>query len=444
MGACARGSDRELEFLTEVLYQLGTAVLQLVIQPFFYIAILFIILIYRYQMQVEQRLFHAKLHPWLMETVRSLSSGVAAGLLVSVAAAFIGIALTPDTALWVWGTAGLLLLLKVRWLCLAYSVGLLGVLQGAVQWLDLQSLDPILTRLIVSLGSLDIPGLLLLVALLHVAEAFLIRRQGAGLASPLVLSGKRGRLVGAYRQQGYWPVPLLLVTPAAGGFPAADVVLPWTPLLHSGQWGAGWSIIGLPVIIGFTALTRSLLPAQNARQSARQLLIYSLLLGAVAALAAWWPPLTVTAALCALLLHEALTLVSAWRESARSPFYVHDGPGLRVLAVVPGSPAAELGIVTGEVLYKVNGLRVRTQAELHEALARSSAAFCKLEVHNLEGQSKFLQRARYEGEHHQLGIILAPDEYAAQYAPAAEPSLWRLLRGGKPRRKRETPDPLSF
>ncbi|WP_157272978.1 PDZ domain-containing protein [Paenibacillus daejeonensis] len=430
--------------MTEVLYQLGAAVLQLIMQPFFYIALGLIILIYRYQMQVEQRLFHARLHPWLLETGRSLAGGVAVGLLVSVVAAFIGVGLTPDTALWVWGTAGLLLLLRIRWLCLAYSVGLLGLLQGAVHWLDPQTLDPLATRLVASLGALDIPGLLLLVALLHVAEALLTGWQGARLASPLVLSGKRGRLVGAYRQQGYWPVPLLLVTPAAGGFQAADAVLPWTPLLHSGEWGGGWTIVGLPVIIGFTALTRSLLPAQKARQSARQLLLYSFLLGVVAALAAWWPPLTVAAALCALVLHEVLTLISAWRESTRSPYYVHDGPGLRVLAVVPGSPAAELGIVTGEVLYKVNGLRVRTQAELHESLARSSAAFCKLEVLNLEGQSKFLQRARYEGEHHQLGIILAPDEYADQYAPAAQPSLWRLLRGGKPRRKRDTPDPLSF
>ncbi|MFS0724513.1 PDZ domain-containing protein [Paenibacillus sp. 1P07SE] len=435
-----------MEELYVVLQQLGAAALQLIVQPFYYIAILLIILIYRNQMQLEQRLFHARLHPWPVETMRSLLWGLAAGLGVSLAAAFIGIQLTSDTVLWVWGTAGVLLLLRVRWLCMAYSIGVLGLLQGAAGWIDPDSLTPAAVRIAESLAALDIPGLLLLAALLHLAEAVLLGRQGPALASPLVLAGKRGRLVGAYRQQGYWPVPLLLVTPAAGGLAAAaDSPLPWTPLLGGSLWAEGWTMIGLPVIIGFTALTRSLLPRQSARDSARQLVAYSLLLGGVAAGAAWWPPLTVPAALCALLLHEAIALLGAWRESARSPFYVHDGPGLRVLAVVPGSPAAELGIVTGEVLVKVNGTRVRTQAELHEALSRSSAAFCKLEVLNLEGESKFLQRARYAGEHHQLGIILAPDEHADQYAPARQPSLWRLLGGGKSRRKpRELPDDLSF
>ena len=429
-----------------MLQPLGRAALQLATQPFYYIAILLIILIYRHQMRTEQRLFHARLHPWPIETLRSLLTGAVAGLLVSAVALFIGVRLTPDTVWWLWGAAGALLLLRFRYLCIAYSVGLLGLLQGAAGWIDTGAYHPLAGRLAESLAALDIPGLLLLAALLHLAEALLIGRQGARLASPLVLSGKRGRLVGGYRLQGYWPVPLLLATPAAGGFAAAGTALPWPPLLGGGTWAEGWTMIGLPVIIGFTTLTRSLLPQQSARQSARQLLLYSVLLGAIAAGALWWPPLTVPAALAALLLHEGLGLLASWRESLRSPYYVHDGPGLRVLAVVPDSPAAELGIAVGEMIVKVNGARVRNGAELHEALSEGGAAFCKLEVLNLEGESKFLQRARYAGEHHQLGILLAPDERSTDYAPAAAPSLWRLFGSGKTSRKRELErerDPLD-
>ncbi|MDF2662100.1 MAG: Trypsin-like serine protease, partial [Paenibacillus sp.] len=41
--------------------------------------------------------------------------------------------------------------------------------------------------------------------------------------------------------------------------------------------------------------------------------------------------------------------------------------------------------------------------------------FCKLEVINTEGHSKFVQRALYSGDHHLLGVLLAPDEKVMYY-----------------------------
>ncbi|WP_036738039.1 PDZ domain-containing protein, partial [Paenibacillus zanthoxyli] len=91
--------------------------------------------------------------------------------------------------------------------------------------------------------------------------------------------------------------------------------------------------------------------------------------------------------------------------------------GLKVLAVLPGSPAQELGILPGEVLLKVNGEALTGEAQqLHEAL-RKSPAFCKLEVQNAAGESKYLQRAIYDGDHHLLGVILAPQPDEDTTAP---------------------------
>src|SRR3546814_2129717 len=44
-------------------------------------------------------------------------------------------------------------------------------------------------------SGLDIPSLIALVAVLHLVEAVLVRRQGARAASPLFFEGKRGRIV---------------------------------------------------------------------------------------------------------------------------------------------------------------------------------------------------------------------------------------------------------
>lgn len=426
-----------MDFMMELLRQTGDALISLLTQPFFYIAIILIILPYLRQTRLERRMFSVRLRAWPRLALRTLVTGIVTGLLVSAAAAFIGVALTPESVYWIWGAAAVLVLIRVHYLCFAYSVGLLGILQWTAGWFDLSSSGEWYGQAAASLAELDIPGLLLLVAIMHGAEALLVRWQGARFASPLFVEGKRGRLVGAYQLQGYWPVPLLLLTSVPAG--GADVpLLPWTPLLWPDAASAGWTIAALPMVIGFSALTRSLLPSAKARHSAKGLLYYSIALAAVAAAAAWWQPLMLAAALCALLLHEALIAISRRRESERSPLYVHDERGLRVLAVVPETPAAAMGIEAGEILYKVNGLRVRSIRELHQAL-HASSAMCKLEVLNNEGESKFVQRARYAGEHHQLGVILAPDDQAAYYVTAAPVSFMALLRRKRAARRRETP-----
>ena len=130
-------------------------------------------------------------------------------------------------------------------------------------------------------------------------------------------------------------------------------------------------------------------------------------------------------------------MVSYFREASNSPYYVHDERGLRVLAVIPGTPAEAMGIAAGEILHKVNGQSVRTKDELYAALHVNSA-FCKLEVLNHEGQIKFAQRARYAGEHHQLGVVLAPDEKAGYYAASGAASLFDLIMRTRTARQRET------
>ncbi|QYR22133.1 PDZ domain-containing protein [Paenibacillus sp. sptzw28] len=421
----------------EMLSQAGSAVVQLIISPFYYLSLLLIMLQYMRQTRLERKLFHVRLHSWPKELGRTVLAGLLVGVLMSCAGLFLGVTVTGEAVLWMWGTAALLAVVRVRLLCFAYSVGLLGVLQWAVGWTTLPGSPGWIGTAASSLDRLDIPGLLLLVALMHLAEALLVRWQGDRLASPLFLAGKRGKLVGGYSLQGYWPVPMLMLVPAVSGG-AAEASLPWKTLIGDASlWSGGWTMIGFPMVIGFSELTRTLLPKAKVRSTSQGLLVYGLVVAAAAAGAVFWPPLTLVAALCALLLHEALIIVSFFREAANSPFYVHDESGLRVLAVIPGSPAEAMGISAGEILHKVNGVSVRTKDELYAALHVNSA-FCKLEVLNHEGQVKFIQRARYAGEHHQLGVVLAPDEKAGYYAESGAASLLDLIMRTRTARQRET------
>ncbi|WP_025708186.1 PDZ domain-containing protein [Paenibacillus graminis] len=403
--------------MPELLTSWGTAVVHLLIQPYYYIAILFIALYYRRQVALERKFIHVKLHSWGRETWRTVWSGLVAGLVVSLAAVALGISLTGTAVACIWVVSLVLMLFRVRYLCFAYSIGLLGILQFVLSFFPDTLQSGLAGTIATALREMDIPALLVLAALLHLAEALLARWQGARLATPLFLKGKRGKVVGGYQLEAFWPLPLFLLIPSGAGI--GD--LPWHPLL-----GGGLGLVSLPVIIGFSEMTQGLLPGRKSARAAGRLLLYSIVLLALSGLAAWWSPLTVLAALAAVLLHEALGWYSALEERSLSPVFVHPAAGRKVLAVLPDSPAQELGILPGEILLKVNGVLLTDAAQLHEAL-RMNPAFCKLEVQNRAGESKYLQRAIYDGDHHQLGIILVPEPDGSVTAEAKSSSIFSII-----------------
>jgi hypothetical protein len=406
-----------LNVIQELLGSLGTAFLHLLIQPYYYIALLFIALYYRRQVALERKLIHVKLHSWGQETWRTVWSGLVMGLVVSIVAILLGISLSGTAVACIWVVSIVLLMIRVRYLCFAYSIGLLGVIQFIISFFPNALHTGTAGNITTAIREMDIPALLVLAALLHIAEALLARWQGTKLATPLFLKGKRGMVVGGYQLQAFWPLPLFLLIPSGAG----TMDLPWQPLL-----GGGLGIVSLPIIIGFSEMTQGMLPGHKVARTSGRLLIYSIVLLGLSLLAAWWSPLTLLAALAALVLHEGLSWYSALEERSISPIFVHPPRGRKVLAVLPGSPGQELGILPGEILLKVNGVVLTDAAQLHEAL-RMNSAFCKLEVLNREGESKYLQSPIYDGDHYQLGIILVPETDGAITAAAKPSSIFSII-----------------
>ncbi|MCY7485277.1 PDZ domain-containing protein [Paenibacillus alvei] len=421
-----------MNLLIDIGVRVGEALLQWLLSPFYWLSILLIALHYRRQVILERRLFAVKMHSWITHTWHAWLGGLIAGILVSFASIGLGVTLSREVIILLWMIALVLLLVRVRFLCLAYAASMLALIQfGLNIWGTAWNPEGWLGDAVASVRGMDAAGLLVLVALLHAAEAVLIRKQAAQMAGPMFIESKRGRVVGAYRMQSMWPVPLLLLFPASSD----GAALPWTPLFGGDLWQQGWMLVAFPVVVGFSELTFTKLPQQKAALSSTRLFAYAALLLAVSLAAAWWPPLVPVAAIAALGMHEGLIWLSRREEAEHSPVFTQDAGGLRILAVLPKSPAAELGIVQGEVIVKVNGIKVRTKEELHQAL-RMNAAFCKLEVNNLAGEVRFLQRAIYAGDHHQLGVLLAPDDHVEYVAVTRALSLFSFLRVPWTRSKR--------
>ncbi|MNW34191.1 Cell division topological determinant MinJ [compost metagenome] len=412
-----------MDLVLEGLWNFAEAGVQLLLQPFYYISIILIMLLYRRQVLLERKLFHMKLHSWLAQTWRTVLGGLVAGIGISIAFAFIGMTLTVEGIICIWIATVILLFLRVRYLCLAYSVGLLGVIQFILNLVPSFEGESVVGQAVFAIRELNIPALLCLVGVLHLAEGMLVRWQGASFAGPLFYEGKRGKLVGGYQMQSLWPVPLLLLIPAqtTGG------VLPWSPFFGGDAWQGGFGLVALPIVMGFSEMTIGMLPQAKARITSGRLMWYGSFIVILAVISSKWSPFIVVAALCSFGIHEYLVFRSRYDEQQLSPLYVNPLGGLRVLAVIPESPAAVMGIQAGETIVRANGVHVGTKEELHAAL-RLNAAFCKLEVRNLAGESKFLQRALYAGEHHQLGAILSPDEKAPVAVRLQPLSLLQLLK----------------
>ncbi|WP_147423889.1 PDZ domain-containing protein [Cohnella endophytica] len=424
--------------LLDILREAGQAVIGLFSLPYFYIAIALVIWHAKQGAALQRKLFHVRLYGTLYLTITRIAAGIGVGFLLSLAGMGFGagVGLTKETLLFIWVAMAALALFRLRYVCLAYAAGALGLLQALSDWTGIKGSSGAFEETLKTLSAIDVPSLLFLAGLLHVAEGILVRLQGAKLAIPLFLQGKRGKPMGAYSLTGVWPIPLLWLIPASGeGF-----TLPWTPLF--GGDVSLWSLLAFPVLIGFSDRTTAFWPQEKAKSSGNSLILYGIIVAALAAGAEYVDWLGVVAAVAAFALHEGVLLFSRSREAGRDPIYSQDGTGVKVLAVLPNTPAVEMGFEAGEVIRKANGAVVRNKEQLHAALQRQSA-FCKLEVANRNGELRFVQRARYEGEHYQLGLILAPDEDVEFVAAPRSASIWQGLRAAGARRLNNSPTMLA-
>lgn len=411
-----------MDQITAVLWVLAKEIPSFFINPFLYLFILLVWMHYHRQILFERRLFHRRINQPGEQLLHSLVQGVWAGFLTSVFMIGFGVVVQPFDIWVILGLSFLLSLFHIQYLCFAYAGGLFVLLASLVKlWPQGGSL-PILDWVWPSFLQVNIPSVIGMIGVLHLVEAILIGRNRGRGSSPIYMNGKRGRLVGAYQLQKFWFLPVLIVVPFSGGFSMPS----WWPFLLAGV-GTSFTFMVFPAIVGYADLSIATLPEVKARRSARSLLIYSTLLIAFAFAAKIGPEIGILAGLFALFGHEAMIHLNRWKQANQPPIFVQLGRGVVVLAVLPDTPAEKMGIQTGDVILKVNGVEISESEELYPALQVNSA-FCKMEVRNVEGHIKYLQRAVYQGDHHQLGLILAPDEQTPYYVDMKPVNIVHLIR----------------
>jgi hypothetical protein len=83
--------------------------------------------------------------------------------------------------------------------------------------------------------------------------------------------------------------------------------------------------------------------------------------------------------------------------------------GVRIVAILPDTPAAKMHLRRGDTILQCNGQDVPTRAALYAA-TQNLGTFCRLRVRGFDGQIRLAETAIFQGAPHMLGIITFPEE----------------------------------
>lgn len=316
--------------------------------------------------------------PW-RQLLISMAFGLVGGLLTSFTMVFLGLPLSEELGLiYVWPVVLVLMLISPRFMCFAYGGGVVGAVSLLLRGLNL--IVPSLSSVgfFAALMAVDLPALMALVGTLHLTESFLIAISGHINASPVILLDPGGKPVGGFMLQRFWPLPITalvaqVVTAAehiADGIPMPE----WWPLLRPlFEPGPGlilsFSLLPIVATLGYSDLAVSTTPRQKSRLSAGRLAIYSLLLLSLSLVSGRVSSLQFLPVLFAPLGHEYLIQAGNRREWAGEPLLAAPEQGVRILTVLPGSPAEKQGFASGWIILKVNGFAVNDRQQLADAFS---------------------------------------------------------------------------
>ncbi|OAT80239.1 signal protein PDZ [Desulfotomaculum copahuensis] len=394
------------------------------LDPLFWVVVLLVALQYRRMAAVKESFFGLPPGGVWRDTLSAAAYGVLGGLAGSFLMVLIGVTLSGSGLIYLWPVAILLMLINARFLCFAYAGGILA-----------------LSKVLFGLPDINIAQVLALVAILHMVESMLILVSGHLGAVPAYYKEPGGRVVGGFALQRFWPIPIVALMVVGQTAVQQGVNMPaWWPLLKPAVPGNPANLIYslIPVVagLGYGDLAVSRRPGQKSRLSALFLGLYSLTLILLAVAAQSSKIITLLAALFSPLGHELVIHIGKKVEFRGRPVFTPDPRGLRVLEVLPGSPAWQAGMRSGDVLTTVNGWPVNSRQGLETAL---DAVPWQVEVEFLAGAAEVLRRetVRLQRWGQPFGILPVPagDEEASMDLSTAGPlgrwwgEFWRRFRG---------------
>ncbi|WP_440896320.1 PDZ domain-containing protein [Amphibacillus sp. Q70] len=377
------------------LLEIGKAIIRLLLNPLLYWFIIITILASLARIKRERNDFGRKIYPIFDELYGQRLRGILFGLLISIVMMVLGVGLHPILLLGViLFTILFTLNKKFTWLSSAYTFGFTTiVLLFFPYYRDM--LPPLLRA---ELTQMDWVIFTTLMGAFLIIEGLMISSVARDQTFPELITSSRGKTAGQHRLKKLTLVPLIMFWPIG----SLSIVSDWWPVIEWNEMPFG--LIIFPVIIGFDFTVRSGIPTKVAKRYSEFPLLLGFLVIALSLMSYYIKIFSLVCILVAIIGREWLAYQMKTKDQNQPPIFSPLTTGLKILAVLPGTPAVDLGLMVGDTIVKVNGQAVSNPTEFYHAL-QINRAFCKLDVVDERGEVRFTQRAFYEGEHHELGVI---------------------------------------
>lgn len=298
----------------------------------------------------------------ILKLIRSTILGIFGGIITTVLFIYLEVVIIPKDFMYILGAAIILSFINPRYMCFSYGGGVVS-----------------LFSLILGYPKIDIGEVMSVVAVLHIVESLLISLDGSRDKIP-VLFQARNEVVGGFNMNRFWPIPFVV-------FMGDGLIQPIT----------------LIAMLSYGDYSISSYPGKKIRKTSGILFLYSIILLYISK--------TINnpfiAPLFALLGHEYIILRNKKIEEKSYPIFTASNKGVKVLEIIPNSIGEKIGMKTGDILLKVNGVEINGKKDLEDIMLLNPKKF-KIELFDIKYG---LSTKKYMGKRKSLGLVIVPRDF---------------------------------
>ncbi|MDV4152513.1 PDZ domain-containing protein [Clostridium sp. AL.422] len=320
-------------------------------------------------------------------TLSQIALGIIAGAIVSLMLSSLGIIFNENSGIEIMFIISILLLfVKKRFICFAYSGAILGAISILLSILSKATNT-------ISYINVNILTLMTFVGLMHIVEGILVIFDGGRGAIP-VFSNRGKKIVGGFAYNRYWALPVALfiaITSNTSTVGTSSVVTPdWWPIINKAESllllsSAIIASIPLYGVLAYNSVSFTKEKGKKPFYSGIGILLYGVILALIAQLARFGIIGQIIVVIFAPLGHELMIRLQNKIEKRGEYIYVTDETGVCVLEVAPHSPAYESGIRRGDKILEVNENKVISEVEIFKVV-RESVEDIKFRVKKISGE----------------------------------------------------------
>lgn len=378
------------------------AVIMFLINPLHYVATALILWDLVRNIRLERQWFGVRVTRIIKPLVSRYLKACLVGFILSILMLAAGVFVTWQSVLFVVALSFALGLIRTRFASSPFAISVAVVLAGVAHYVPVTTW-PRVNIAVHFLTAFQVESWLIIGVAACLAELSLQWWHARGAALPTLITGKRGRRIGALKVQLGFSIPMAVwIAPIPYGTVSfTGLIHPW--LLAPQQTV---SLMALSVVCGIHGLFTSMKPERVLLQWRWWNAIEAAFLAAGFAMQYWfYPNFGYLGAVVLIIVAESARFV--WRrvDASTEPAFSPNSQGVMIIYTIRGSLSETLGLKPGEVITHVNQTPVHTEYDLHFAFEQNSA-YARFQVLDERGEMRLVGNPIYEGERHQLGLLV--------------------------------------